>query len=212
MRGFQEYANWLPEAWKLDVVPLGWTLDHLEHWFAYAFDVVDEINAEERFDIPRRSDRSPTYAPTSRGLVTHAHLIVRHLRLPGSPTEPRVPMDRLGCLAELRHVLEFFRLALTPPKTRSDASHSPAAGDAVDSRPGNSDRKGKQINEKMLAKLTNERDCLAWSIRDWATHLGCSISTVQGTKAWQCVKEARAMSEADKATRQKKNQEPLRKR
>jgi hypothetical protein len=110
--GSQKEATWLPEGWRMDVYPAGWAPAHLERWFDYAFTMVEEVNADERHDIPPRSDRSPPYAPTSRGLVTHAHLIVRHLRLPGSPTEPRGPMDRLGCLAELRDVLDFLRRAL----------------------------------------------------------------------------------------------------
>jgi hypothetical protein len=213
LMGCQEEATWLPEGWRMDVFPVGWTLPHLERWFTYAFTIVEEVNADERFDIPPGSDRSPTYAPTPRGLVAHAHLIVRHLGLPDSPTEPRGPMDRLGCLAELRDLLGFFRRALKPGATTRDPGPSPLTSDAEAARSDEPGRKGKGINEKMLAKLQADQECLGWSVRDWAEHLGCSISTVQGTKAWITIKKARALQAAERVTRQKKaSQRPRRRR
>jgi hypothetical protein len=106
-------ATWLPEGWAMDVLPAGWTLAHLEAWFGYALGMArgDEFN-NTRGGIPLDWDISPAYAPTPRGLVTHAHLIVRHLGLPDSPTEPHVVMDRAGCQAELRGVRDFFRRAM----------------------------------------------------------------------------------------------------
>jgi hypothetical protein len=104
-------ATWLPDGWEMNVFPAGWDLAHLERWFDYALEMA---GLEDRRDIPPGSDRSPAYAPTPRGLVAHAHLIVRHLRLPNSPAEPRGVMDRQGCIAELRDLLDFFRRALGP--------------------------------------------------------------------------------------------------
>jgi hypothetical protein len=111
LMGCQRDATWLPEGWDMDVFPTGWTLPHLEHWFTYALCIA---GMEDRGDIPPGSEKSPSYAPTPRGLVTHAHLILRHLGLPGAPPEPRVAMDRQGCLAELRDLLAFFRRQLRP--------------------------------------------------------------------------------------------------
>jgi hypothetical protein len=119
----QHDATWLPEGWEMDVFPTGWTLPHLESWFEYALGMAKR---EDRGDIPPGSDRSPKYAPTPRGLVTHAHLIVRHLGLPGSPTEPRGPMDRAGCLADLWDVLGFFRRALQATASRSELPKTPS--------------------------------------------------------------------------------------
>jgi hypothetical protein len=115
LSGCQQDATWLPDGWKMAVFPAGWTLPHLEAWFGYALGMAgdDEFN-NNRKGIPPDSDESPAYAPTPRGFVTHAHLIVRHLRLPNPPAEPKVPMDRAGCLAELRDVLAYFRGALQP--------------------------------------------------------------------------------------------------
>jgi hypothetical protein len=112
----------------MDVIPTGWTMPHLEAWFGYALSVAndDHLN-NNRCDLVPGSDASPTYLPTPRGLVTHAHLIVRHLALPSSPTEPRGLMDRAGCLADLRDVLNFFRRALAGQngKARSKSDGKP---------------------------------------------------------------------------------------
>jgi hypothetical protein len=114
-------ATWLPEGWTMDVLPAGWTLAHLEAWFGYALGMAgDEVNNTRR-NIPPDWDISPAYAPTPRGLVTHAHLIVRHLGLPDSPTEPHVVMDRAGCRAELRGVRDFLRRAM--PVLTSETLH-----------------------------------------------------------------------------------------
>jgi hypothetical protein len=121
-------ATWLPEGWTAEVFPAGWTLDHLEAWFRYALVMAgeDTINNKRR-DIPSGSDWSPAYAPTPRGLVTHAHLILRHLGLPNSPTEPRGAMDRAGCLAELRDVLGFLRRAMSATKRPEPGAGRPQA-------------------------------------------------------------------------------------
>jgi hypothetical protein len=115
LSGCQLYATWLPEDWTMAVFPAAWTLPHLKAWFGYALSIAgDEKFNNDRKDIPPGSDKSPAYAPTPRGFVTHAHLIVRHLGLPNPPVEPRGPMDRAGCLAELREVLAYFLGALQP--------------------------------------------------------------------------------------------------
>jgi hypothetical protein len=113
----QRDATWLPAGWEMDVFPTGWTLPHLEAWFECAFGMA---SIDDRGDIFRGSDKSPRYAPTPRGLVAHAHLIVRHLCLANAPTEPRGPMDRAGCLAELRDVLAYFRRTLHTGPLGSD--------------------------------------------------------------------------------------------
>lgn len=124
----REHAYWLPDGWEMDVFPIGWTLPHLEGWFSYAFDIA---KMEDRGDIRAGSEKSPSYAPTPRGLVTHAHLMVRHLGLAGSPTEPRGPMDRAGCLGELRDILRFFRQTLEPGKQPGERQ----ADNSADSKP-----------------------------------------------------------------------------
>ncbi len=107
----QRDATWLPDGWEMDVFPAGWTLPHLESWFGYALEMA---KIEGRSDIQPGSDHSPACVPTPRGLVAHAHLIVRHLGLPHAPAEPRGAMDRAGCIADLRDLLSFFRQALRP--------------------------------------------------------------------------------------------------
>jgi|GEM_PF-6624073 len=104
-------ATWLPSGWEADTFPIGWTLPHLERWFNYALDMA---SIKDRSDIPPGSEMSPSYAPLPRDLVTHAHLILRHLGLLNSPTEPRQSMDRAGCLAELRDILVFLQRTIPP--------------------------------------------------------------------------------------------------
>jgi len=68
-----------------------------------------------------------------------------------------------------------------------------------------SQRKGKLINERMMKKLQEDREnCLGWSARDWADHLGCSKSTVHGTKTWKMILAGRKFNEAERLARQKK--------
>jgi hypothetical protein len=106
-------AVWLPEGWTMDVYPAGWTLAHIEKWFEYALYFATKT---DRADLGEEPEDSPAYAPSAWGAVVHAHLIVRHLGLPGSPREPREEMSRNGCIAELRDVLQFFRRMLTDPQ------------------------------------------------------------------------------------------------
>jgi hypothetical protein len=116
LRGGRHDATWLPDGWEMDLFPTGWTLPHLECWFACALELA---RMENRGDIPPASVRCPSYAPTPRGLVTHAYLIVRHLELPTPPTEPRGPIDQAGCLAELRDILGFLRRSLQPTEPQT---------------------------------------------------------------------------------------------
>jgi hypothetical protein len=53
-------------------------------------------------------------------------------------------------------------------------------------------KKGKRINERMVAEITNNpTEALKLSLRDWALKFDCAPSTVQGTTAWQRLKTLR---------------------
>jgi hypothetical protein len=112
-------APWLPSCWAMSLAPVGWELPHLKAWFAVA---LEWARADLHPDLPPESlNRSPRYLRTPRDLVRHAYFMVRHLNLPGSPSEPRGVMDAAGCEAELRDVRDFFERALTPrPLTREN--------------------------------------------------------------------------------------------
>jgi hypothetical protein len=104
-------AQWLPDSWEMEVFPAGWTLPHLEAWFTYAIRVA---RIPDRPDLTGRSNPDQADIPNPRGLVAHAHLILRHLAIPASPKEPKIAIDQPGCIAELREVWEFIRNAVPP--------------------------------------------------------------------------------------------------
>jgi hypothetical protein len=182
-------APWLPEGWELDVFPAGLELPHLERWFAYALSMTDAL--ADRKDIPCDSERGHPKAPQPRELVAHAHRIVRHLRLPNAPSEPRGPMTRAGCRAELEDVLQFLRqnVSAAPPAGAAGAGADPAAATIGPEKAG---AKGKRINERMLAEIRDHpTESLNRSLRDWADLFGCSPSTVQNTDAWATLHQQR---------------------
>ena len=177
-------ATWLPEGWTVAVFPAGWTPAHLEAWFDYALSSArNDDFSNARGDIPHDSDKSSPYAPTPRELVTHAHLIVRHLGFPNAAAELRVPMDRAGCLAELRDVREFLRRATA---TASGATPQRNRG---------------TVNQRMLEHLHREPDSANWSQRRWADFLGCQPSAVAKAPGWKSVKAARAVAVVDRLDR-----------
>jgi hypothetical protein len=62
--------------------------------------------------------------------------------------------------------------------------------------------KGKNIDARMLKVMAEKPESHGWSVRQWATHFGCSASTVADTKTWkERLKTARAMQRAEAATR-----------
>jgi len=214
-------ATWLPEGWTVAVFPAGWTPAHLEAWFDYALSSArNDDFSNARGDIPHDSDKSSPYAPTPRELVTHAHLIVRHLGFPNAAAELRVPMDRAGCLAELRDVREFLRRATAtasgaldrrpgsaPPAVEATACHDvPApqgagrgqAGPRADGTP-----RGKRgtVNQRMLEHLHREPESANWSQLRWAAFLGCQPSAVAKAPGWKSVKAARAVAVVDRLDR-----------
>jgi hypothetical protein len=61
--------------------------------------------------------------------------------------------------------------------------------------------KGKNINGRMLETLQKDASCVDWSARKWADHLGCSVSTVQGTTAWKNILTTRLLQKTDAINR-----------
>lgn len=161
IRGSTKDAYWLPEWWKLKAYPIGWTLAHLEHWFKYALVVVHN---QKLFKVwPYHS---------SRDLVAHAHLLVRHMNLPASPAEPRMRIDQAGCVADLSDVLEFFRRAIPLAEARSCGA---VAGRQMESAVVEA---GQQLaNVKRTSMCTNVRNVRSWTqgdldkaIREYKAH------------------------------------------
>jgi hypothetical protein len=78
----QEHATWLPERWVLFVFPVGWSLSHLRAWFDWA---QEAIWINHVGNAPASEDQIPSYLPTPRRIVAHAHMILRRFNLPNPP-------------------------------------------------------------------------------------------------------------------------------
>jgi hypothetical protein len=62
--------------------------------------------------------------------------------------------------------------------------------------------KGKRINERMLEMLQDDSSRVNWTARQWADHLGCSVSTVQGTRTWENILTTRKLQAVDATNRE----------
>jgi hypothetical protein len=91
----------------MNFYPTGLDLPNLEHWFPWVLAWANDNTfvVGPGFGVPS--------CPSVRGMVAHAHLIVRHHGLPDSPREPCSPLDREGYVIHLREVLDFLRRGLS---------------------------------------------------------------------------------------------------
>jgi hypothetical protein len=152
-------ATWLPAGWEIDVFPLGYTPPHVERWFAFALDSVDPARKLRQLSVSIPDDLSylsPSFLPTPRGLVEHAHLIVRELNLPDSPNEPTGLSTAEECETALRNILDFLRRALAPTAANNCLRTPPLQG-AADRIPYTSPMAAKD-----LAGMLRERG-LSWA-------------------------------------------------
>jgi hypothetical protein len=114
----REYATWLPERWELGTYPAGYTWPHVEAWFAFAEAVLNGVQRSGGGEWPSGNELgAPALSP--RGLIIHAHLLLRHPRLANAltniPPEPHGPLTLEQCHAELLKVRDFLRAAIGPP-------------------------------------------------------------------------------------------------
>jgi hypothetical protein len=169
--GKPEDATWLPRGWRLSYFPIGWELAHLERWFDIAIYSAEGGREAGRPGPPP----DPQYDLAVRDWVSAAFMIVRHLRLPHSPTEPRGPMDRAGCVAELRDLIDFFRRALGPK-----SSH----GMTVTEANKFAMRLAKQMGKKFFRL----------SQREQAKKIGCSWATWHKTEFYSEAQKKRRLT------------------
>jgi hypothetical protein len=92
----------------------------------------------------------------------------------------------------------------TEAKVEQEVSAAPATGEP--------ETKGKRINERILATVQQNPDSVGWAIREWATHLGCSISTIQATRAWEMIRKSRALDAADSGVNRERERRRSRRR
>jgi hypothetical protein len=57
------------------------------------------------------------------------------------------------------------------------------------------------IQQRMLEQLAKDPQSIAWSQRQWATWLGCAISSVAQAPAWDTITKARALTKAERVDR-----------
>lgn len=103
----------------------------------------------------------------------------------------------------LRRVVEHVRAWLWPELAEPPADDKPA-----EQQPKRSNRavksKAETVNERMAAMLQADPSCLAWSARKWAAALACTAAAVKQTATWKTtIRNARAMQQADRATRRR---------
>jgi hypothetical protein len=114
--------------------------------------------------------------------------------LPSYLTAIRSPAGELCKLQELLVYASLSAVKGERARRRPDAVAVPG-------------RKGKQINERMLAELQRNPDSLSWSARKWADVLECSPGTIGETPTWRkVISAARAIERAERETRQERSQ------
>jgi hypothetical protein len=85
-----------------------------------------------------------------------------------------------------------------PERTNAKQANAPATP--------NQARKGKMINERMLARLQKEPESMLWSARQWADALGCSKSTIAETTTWKNTLQAiKAKERTEREMRQERH-------
>jgi hypothetical protein len=133
---------WLPEEWEMMLYPTGLGLPNLEEWFRVVVENTEAKtpfgsdylfrmgNADESFNRGESRFGVPQ-CPTVRGMVRHAHKIIKHLRLTGGPPEPVNPLaDRASYITHLEHVRDFLRQARagsgaeSPSEPDGDGGHA----------------------------------------------------------------------------------------
>jgi hypothetical protein len=83
-----------------------------------------------------------------------------------------------ACLAALDSVSD------TPPPATATGTQ-PAEGGKPKPAGRRNRGRGKNIDARMLKAISENREAIGWSVRQWAEHLECQISTVAETRTWK---------------------------
>lgn len=116
--------------------------------------------------------------------------------------------ETVAHVGDCRVIDQPWGASLVALRALNNARGSPApaatTGSGVQAKQ-NSDRlarKGKRINERMLATLQTKPESVSWSADTWAEHLQCAKSTVVQSNAWKVtIRAARALERADREMR-----------
>jgi hypothetical protein len=101
-----------------------------------------------------------------------------------------------------RQTVQNAEVPSQPTEDSADAAGQPD-GMAQSKRGQGGAHKGKRINERMMAILTDNPDSVNWTAEQWGQRLGCSKSTIAETRAWETALTARKLAEAERANRRK---------
>jgi hypothetical protein len=114
-------APWLPDGWEMQLYPTGLALPNLEEWFRAVLSNVWATSSGDHLFQLGKPDETPKgvtengvpQCPTVRGMVRHAHIILKHLGLAGARDEaPSGLPDRASYITHLEHIRDFLHRSL----------------------------------------------------------------------------------------------------
>jgi hypothetical protein len=181
--------DWLPEDWPLKLFPLGPHPLQIKHWLKQAEWTIGKLPNHENF--PKDFD-DPDWG--WRAALCAARLLASRYAPNAALTGRPYPTDRAVGLAEFMGIRDAINqaMAAAPSTGTRQASGGKTAG-AV---------KGKNVEGKMLKTMADNLESHAWTLREWATHCGCTPSTICETTTWkERLKMVRTMSAVDRAER-----------
>lgn len=107
---------------------------------------------------------------------------------PGVERKPVVDSVRGPEVEALRGIESAIRLAST--------KYSPAPAHTTGNKP-------PSIDERMAATAMRNPEAIYWSIRQWATHLGCANASVGNQPSWEKFQQLQAESRAEAVRRRR---------
>jgi hypothetical protein len=103
--------------------------------------------------------------------------------------------------AEARNHLHKIQAWLHAPEPQAGPAAKPQdAADGGDVKRGRKRGRGRNINGLMLDVLQRgKNEARGWTVRQWAKHLDCSVSSIQETPTWKDLSAARKLAKAEHA-------------
>jgi hypothetical protein len=117
------------------------------------------------------------------------------------------------CAREHRLAESSRRLrALVPglQKLAVENEKKPNAGEPASKgkRPARKRVTRDEANDEMMKAIEIDPERMKWSVREWATHVGCSTSTICHTQMWRQCKKAREKAKQERMQRNRGRRKP----